>query len=237
MVSNTKNGVSALNYLYHYKNLIKKAKNENRKKLKHNDKNYIYYEFHHIIPKSFYKKGKSVKIINHKRNLILLTAREHYIAHFLLWKFCKNKLGNNNKYTHKTLNCMVAFWMTNNKREKINSFDYQILREEWSKYLSNRVVSKEQRKKCSIAAKKRIKNGTHNFITNHPMSLNKNREKISKSNLRRAKNNELHFQINNPMKNPECIEKMKKTLKNKSEEEKKSIISKRVKSFKKNMGK
>ena len=39
-----------------------------------------YIERHHIIPKSF---GGS----NFKNNLVKLTAREHYIAHALLWKF------------------------------------------------------------------------------------------------------------------------------------------------------
>lgn len=39
----------------------------------------IYCETHHVIPKSW---GGS----NHKCNLVNLTAREHYIAHLLLWK-------------------------------------------------------------------------------------------------------------------------------------------------------
>lgn len=38
-----------------------------------------YYEVHHIIPKSF---GGA----DSKNNLVNLTAREHYIAHLLLWK-------------------------------------------------------------------------------------------------------------------------------------------------------
>lgn len=40
---------------------------------------YVYYESHHIIPKSL---GGS----NDKNNLVLLTAREHYICHALLVK-------------------------------------------------------------------------------------------------------------------------------------------------------
>jgi hypothetical protein len=44
----------------------------------------IYYEKHHIIPKSL---GGS----NKKPNLVLLTAREHFLCHWLLTKMCKYK--------------------------------------------------------------------------------------------------------------------------------------------------
>ena len=46
-------------------------------------KNDCYCETHHIIPKS---EGGS----NDKSNLVNLTAREHYIAHLLLWKIYKD---------------------------------------------------------------------------------------------------------------------------------------------------
>ena len=57
--------------------MINKAKNENRIK---NDG--TYYEEHHIIPKSL---GGT----NDKSNLVLLTAREHFIAHWILTKIYK----------------------------------------------------------------------------------------------------------------------------------------------------
>lgn len=41
-----------------------------------------YTEKHHIIPRSM--GGKDTK-----ENLVVLTAREHYIAHLLLTKICK----------------------------------------------------------------------------------------------------------------------------------------------------
>ena len=47
------------------------------KKRKLNDPEYVYCEAHHIIPKCL---GGS----DDKTNIILLTAREHYIAHLLL---------------------------------------------------------------------------------------------------------------------------------------------------------
>lgn len=44
----------------------------------------IYGEIHHIIPRSF---GGC----NHKANLVRLTAREHFIVHFLLYKMYKHR--------------------------------------------------------------------------------------------------------------------------------------------------
>lgn len=44
-----------------------------------------YVEKHHIIPKSL---GGS----NKKDNIILLTARQHYVAHWLLWKAYKGSM-------------------------------------------------------------------------------------------------------------------------------------------------
>jgi hypothetical protein len=61
-----------MNHQQIYENIIKKAKSKNRQKGKS-----IYYENHHINPVCL---GGS----NDADNLVLLTAREHYIAHKLL---------------------------------------------------------------------------------------------------------------------------------------------------------
>ena len=73
-----------MNYKIHYDNMITKIKLLNR--VKSND---VYYENHHILPKSL---GGS----NDTDNLILLTAREHYVAHWLLYK-----MPNDIKTKHK----------------------------------------------------------------------------------------------------------------------------------------
>ena len=60
-----------MNYIKVYNQLISKRKNE-----------IItdgYYERHHILPKSM---GGG----NNKDNIVILTAREHFIAHWLLWR-------------------------------------------------------------------------------------------------------------------------------------------------------
>jgi len=61
-----------MNYQKHYNLLIEKGKNRDSKILP-------YYEQHHIIPKS---EGG----LDDNSNLVKLTAREHFIAHWLLYR-------------------------------------------------------------------------------------------------------------------------------------------------------
>lgn len=68
-----------MNYLNQYNNLIASRKILLRKKGIG-----IYYEKHHIIPK--WLVGTDTK-----DNLILLTAKEHFIAHLLLWKHYRDR--------------------------------------------------------------------------------------------------------------------------------------------------
>lgn len=70
-----------MNYQKIYDQLIDKRKKYPLTKNK-KDPNYVYCETHHIIPKSL---GGT----NEKSNLVNLTAREHYIAHVLLFKLYK----------------------------------------------------------------------------------------------------------------------------------------------------
>jgi len=64
-------------YLQIYEDIVNNALDENRKKLKRDDKDYIYYENHHILPKCLDGENK-------KENLVLLTGKEHYLSHKLL---------------------------------------------------------------------------------------------------------------------------------------------------------
>jgi Straboviridae homing endonuclease len=61
-----------MNHLKYYEFIIKQAKSVNRKKSQG-----IYYENHHIIPRCL--GGLDVK-----ENLVLLTAKEHFVCHKLL---------------------------------------------------------------------------------------------------------------------------------------------------------
>ena len=68
-----------MNYGRIYKELIMRGKKTCRVKTLVTDPNFIYYENHHIIPKCL---GRT----NDKENMVLLTAREHFLAHWLLHK-------------------------------------------------------------------------------------------------------------------------------------------------------
>ncbi len=74
-----------MNYHRIYDQLIKKARNENRIKGLG-----IYYEAHHIIPRCLGGKGTVWAWRNHT-NIILLTPKEHYIAHLLLCEIYPNE--------------------------------------------------------------------------------------------------------------------------------------------------
>lgn len=68
-------------YYKAYKAIIKKAKCEDRVK-----GNGRYFESHHILPKSVYPQYRL-----NKRNLVLLTAKEHFVCHHVLTKCVEDK--------------------------------------------------------------------------------------------------------------------------------------------------
>jgi ribosomal protein L37AE/L43A len=79
-----------------------------------------YTEKHHIIPKSL---GGS----NSKDNLVVLTAREHFIVHKLLVKMTEGKIKK------KMVYALYRFTCRNNKQNmiSINSRDYEIIRKDF----------------------------------------------------------------------------------------------------------
>jgi hypothetical protein len=110
-----------MNYLAIYNLLVTKANNELRKK-----KQGIYYESHHIIPKCM---GGT----NDKINRVLLTPKEHYIAHRLL-----SIIYPDNKSIQYALWYMINGNKTHTvQRHSPSSRIYSKLREEFSIFLSN----------------------------------------------------------------------------------------------------
>ena len=98
-----------MNYTNIYEKIIEKAKSENRKL-----KCGIYYEKHHIKPKSLFKD-----LTKDPNNIVLLTAKEHFICHMLLekiydcyqMKFAIWRMCNDGKYKVSMLldNATVSF--------------------------------------------------------------------------------------------------------------------------------
>ena len=70
-----------MDYQRLYDDLIIKTRSESRVKVKGG----IYYEAHHIIPKCLGGEGKYSQWRTHP-NIILLTAKEHFMAHYYLTK-------------------------------------------------------------------------------------------------------------------------------------------------------
>lgn len=75
-----------MNYRKVYMAIIANALKEQRIKKSKDAENYVYYEAHHILPKSLFPAW-----INRKSNLVLLTAREHYFCHQLLTKIWRSR--------------------------------------------------------------------------------------------------------------------------------------------------
>lgn len=126
-----------MDYLKVYNQLVEKAKNESRVKSLE-----TYYENHHIKPKSLYPE-----LDKDLDNLVLLTPREHYIAHWLLTKI----------YPVKSM--AYAFLAMCNKSSnkyftrdyKVNSKVYSKLKKEFSS--NNPAKTVEARNKISKAKK------------------------------------------------------------------------------------
>ena len=84
----------------------------------------VYYENHHIIPKCL---GGT----NQKSNLVKLTAREHYIAHLLMYKAAKDE---NTKI--RMAYALNAFKYLSCDKRQINSRQYEVIKKEFSKMMS-----------------------------------------------------------------------------------------------------
>lgn len=153
-----------MNYIKVYNNLIQKSQAKNRCKSKK-----TYYEEHHIIPKCL---GGT----NEKSNLVLLTSREHFIAHLLLHysypnnnklffainMMCNgcNRVRNSNKY--KTAISSRMFEYLKLEMSKRTSGDNHYIRKnpeiknKISSKLKGHIVSADTRNKISIGNQNKI---------------------------------------------------------------------------------
>lgn len=159
-----------MNYKTIYFNLISKAKFENRKRYEKTDSRYIYYEKHHINPKSLGGEDD-------KDNLVLLTAKEHYIAHKILIEFTEGLDKRNMVFalhkmsygkTNKHIKCARDYDYVNklqsiiNKGENHPNFGKKRSNEskqKMSKSQLGRIRSKEEKKAISEGLKKTYENG------------------------------------------------------------------------------
>ena len=110
-------------YYKWYYNIIKNAQSRN--------KSLEYYESHHIIPKSL---GGT----NDKNNLVDLTAREHFICHFLLTKFTTGESR------YKMIYACQGMKRSRNYQDRyINSRLYEVIKKEAAKIQSEKFLGKK----------------------------------------------------------------------------------------------
>jgi hypothetical protein len=191
-----------MNYEKNYNDYINYVKTLKRFK---GDGNY--YEVHHI-------KLKSLNGDDSKENLVLLTAREHYLAHYLLTKIipCQQTFA--------------AFWMFHSKNTKSLHLHYLNSRfYEWARLcVQTNMINNPPMKneKSRLKMTKTIKNqytngrkpwnfGTENFIicieTNEKFSLLELSQKlnVTKERIRQycrfnTEHNNLHYKYEKPFK-------------------------------------
>ena len=133
-----------MNYLKIYYLIIENAKEKSEERLRLKKDKDAYFETHHIIPKS---SGGS----NSNENLALLTVREHFICHWLLYKINPTKenafswwmMSNNNGNKHHK-----DRWVQTSRK-------YEYARKAFSDHIGeihrHKKLSEEHRKKISIA--------------------------------------------------------------------------------------
>lgn len=170
-----------MNYLKIYNNLM-----ESRKKCT-TFSAINYWEKHHIIPKCL---GGS----NAVENLVLLTAREHYIAHQLLMKAYPE-----NRNLSLSFECML--WGQDKRR--ITAKQFEKLKEFRSKNRKGIKFSEEHIKNLSIAQQKRY--------LNNPVS-EETKQKISEANKGKVRTEEQKDRLSNSKMGIKFSEEHKKSL-------------------------
>lgn len=100
-------------------------------------------ENHHIIPRSI-----APDLVKDTSNIVRLTYREHYIAHWLL-----TKIYTEGKEHKSMVYAFYLFHSWNKNKGYFNSKAYETNREEWMKFLIGKSPSLETRRKISAGNK------------------------------------------------------------------------------------
>lgn len=164
-----------MNYIKHYEYLCYSRQLLNRKKSKT-----AYYELHHILPKSL---GGD----NSDSNLVLLTAKEHYIAHLLLYNYYKTIGGDSLRKMAFALVSMAAYKNSNTCRIRITSSrTYATIRE--AAILSRLGKKVEDTTNYQKPKTKEHANAIRNARLKSPPRSAETREKMRESALARGNN-------------------------------------------------
>lgn len=184
-------------YTKYYNNIIKTAKNRILEE-------HIYFEKHHIIPKSL---GGS----NKKENIVKLTAKEHFICHRLLVKMTDGK--NKIKMSY-ALRCMMNQENQHQSRYKINGKYYEKIIMETRKILSEnskgennsffgKKHSDETKNKLSKLRTERSELGLIEGM------MNKNHNEETKQKLRKSAIEQFSNESNREIQRKKALEQFK----------------------------
>jgi hypothetical protein len=155
-----------MNYRKIYLKIIKKAQSEDRQKTKTTDPNFIYYETHHILPKALFPLWRTKK-----SNLVLLTAREHFVCHlmltkiygksmiFALWRLINNKQQQyviKNSHTYEAIKKVFAVENGKLKSIQLKGFKHsEVSKQHMKEARQKQIITEKHKQSMSEGAKKR----------------------------------------------------------------------------------
>lgn len=183
-----------------------KAKMEGRKK-----RQGVYYEAHHIIPKCMGGEGACKEFMTHP-NVVLLTAREHFLCHLILAVL--NRKNRKLQYAFMSMLMESKYHERNLSAKGVNGRLFSELRESAAKMHGDllrgrkmKPMSEEQKKKLSIS---RVGKSVKNFNTKFTEECKKRIGYKSGERLLSLGNNhwaksesyKAWFKNNNPMYKP-----------------------------------
>lgn len=164
-----------MNYIKHYEALCQSRQALHRVKSTED-----YYESHHITPKSL---GGS----DYNSNLVLLTAKEHYLAHLLLYRHYKQIGGEALKKMAFALVSMAAYNNTNIQREEITSSrTYATIREAARLAVLGRTI--EDTTNYKKPKSKKHANAIRRARLNAPPRSKESRQRMRAAALKRGNN-------------------------------------------------
>lgn len=138
-----------MDYTKHYYLMMEKAKIRNAERTELD-----YYEYHHIEPRCI-----RPDLVDDASNIVSLTAREHFVAHWLLTKIYRNHHISIRNKIASAFHKMCSDGQQGKRDKAIPSILYEIAKKEFSR--NHPMKDKTIRKKVSDGLKMFYKNNPH----------------------------------------------------------------------------
>ena len=149
-------------------------------------KNGEYFEGHHIIPKSKGGDGTSSRPKNNP-NIVLLTAREHFLAHRLLWRIYRDRPSALAFHKMMSINSnQIRITTSIGYEEARLAFRLTNIGNQYGKG-KTKIVSEEQRKKQSIIMKGKFSGDKNPFFNKKHTEETKDKIRKSREGINKDK--------------------------------------------------